>query len=174
MQFVRIWLLSIAAAIVYGIVHDQVTAHYCVEYFTIGHPPVFHTHSPALLAFGWGVIATWWMGAFLGFFVGVAATFGKYPELRISQLLKAMAALLLIMALCASVSGVGAYLAARAGRITVFDFGGLLSPATALRFTADYWAHSASYAAGFFGGIGLCVWIFWRRRRLQLALQFEK
>jgi hypothetical protein len=27
----------------------------CVEYFTIGHQPIFHTDDPTLLAFGWGV-----------------------------------------------------------------------------------------------------------------------
>ncbi|MFI5379272.1 MAG: hypothetical protein ACHRHE_08245 [Tepidisphaerales bacterium] len=36
-------LLCILAAVCYGIVHDQVTARICVEYFTIGHPPVFLT-----------------------------------------------------------------------------------------------------------------------------------
>ena len=57
MLFFRIVLLSIASAIGYGILHDQVTARVCVEYFTIGHPPVFSTDSPTLLALGWGTIA---------------------------------------------------------------------------------------------------------------------
>ena len=63
MESLKIILLCVLAAIVYGILHDQVTARVCVEYFTIGHPPIFHTDDPTLLAFGWGVIATWWMGA---------------------------------------------------------------------------------------------------------------
>ena len=62
MQFVGIVLFSIAAAVFYGIAHDQVTVRVCLEYFTIGHPPVFKTTSPALLALGWGVLATWWVG----------------------------------------------------------------------------------------------------------------
>ena len=53
-ETVKIVLLCIAAAVVYGILHDQVTARVCVEYFTIGHPPVFNTDSPTLLALGWG------------------------------------------------------------------------------------------------------------------------
>ena len=64
-ESLKIVVLCIVAAIVYGILHDQVTARVCVEYFTIGHPPIFHTDDPTLLAFGWGVIATWWMGAIL-------------------------------------------------------------------------------------------------------------
>ncbi|MDA0768159.1 MAG: hypothetical protein O3A92_15225 [Verrucomicrobia bacterium] len=38
MQVVAIILASVAAAIVYGIIHDQVIARICVEYFTIVHP----------------------------------------------------------------------------------------------------------------------------------------
>src|SRR5438105_3328307 len=40
MESAKILLLSVATAVAYGIVQDQVTARVCVEYFTIGHPPV--------------------------------------------------------------------------------------------------------------------------------------
>jgi hypothetical protein len=66
-RFVSIILLCIVAAVIYGVVHDQITARICVEYFTIGHPPVFGTDDPTLLGLGWGVIATWWVGLILGF-----------------------------------------------------------------------------------------------------------
>ena len=63
MEFAKIVLLSVLAAVGYGIAHDSVTAHVCVEYFSVAHPPIFGgTHSPILLALGWGVIATWWVG----------------------------------------------------------------------------------------------------------------
>jgi hypothetical protein len=52
MQTLAILVLCIISAVVYGILHDQVTARICVEYFTIGHPPVFGTESPTLLGFG--------------------------------------------------------------------------------------------------------------------------
>jgi len=58
-ESLKIILLSIAAVILYGIVHDQVTARMCVEYFTIGHPPIFGTDDPTLLGVGWGILATW-------------------------------------------------------------------------------------------------------------------
>ena len=172
MQFLKIWLLCIVAAVVYGIIHDQVTAHFCVEYFTIGHPPVFHTQSPTLLAFGWGVIATWWMGAFLGFFIGLAATFGSYPKLSVSALIKPVLVLMLIMALCAFAAGVFGYFATKSGLIAPLDYGGIFPPNRALRFMADYWSHSTSYATGFFGAIGISFWIIWRRRQLHRAKPF--
>jgi hypothetical protein len=50
----KIILLCVAAAIEYGVAHDQITARVCLEYFTVFHPPVFATQSPTALAFGWG------------------------------------------------------------------------------------------------------------------------
>jgi len=66
MQRLAIVGLCIAAAIGYGIGHDQITARVCVEYFTIGHPPIFSTDSPRLLGLGWGIMATGWVGLVLG------------------------------------------------------------------------------------------------------------
>ena len=61
-QSLKIILLCMASAVIYGICHDQVTTRVCVEYFTVGHAPIFHTESPTLLAFAWGTTATWWVG----------------------------------------------------------------------------------------------------------------
>ena len=55
--------LCVAAAVVYGLVHDQVTVRLSLEYFTVLHPHVVDTDSPTVLALVWGVIASWWMGA---------------------------------------------------------------------------------------------------------------
>jgi hypothetical protein len=73
----KIILLCVAAAIAYGVAHDQITARVCLEYFTVFHPPVFATQSPTALAFGWGVIATWWVGLFLGLLLALAARAGS-------------------------------------------------------------------------------------------------
>ena len=52
MQWITIVLLSVLTCVTYGVVHDQITARICVEYFTIGHPPVFATDDPTLLGLG--------------------------------------------------------------------------------------------------------------------------
>ena len=68
MESLKIILMAVAAAVLYGIMHDQITARVCVEYFTIGHPQlfVFPTDDPTLLGIGWGIVATWWVGLPLG------------------------------------------------------------------------------------------------------------
>ena len=86
LETIKIVAFATAAAIVYGILHDQVTAHVCVEYFTIAHPPVFPTESPFLLAIGWGVIATWWVGMPLGILLAATARIGRRPKLGLSEL----------------------------------------------------------------------------------------
>src|SRR5437879_11013019 len=114
MQFAMIVLLAVVGAVGYGIIHDQITTRVCLEYFTIGHPPVFGTTSPTLLAFGWGVIATWWVGLPLGLALAVAARAGSRPKRSARSLLRPMGLLLASMAFCALVSGiVGAVLASR-------------------------------------------------------------
>src|SRR5579872_4259518 len=148
MQFLKIWLLCVAAAIVYGIAHDQVTARVCVEYFTIGHPPVFKTSSPTLLAFGWGVIATWWMGAFLGLLVGLSARFGKPPKVTAQELLRPVSILLLVMAVSALCAGMLGFVLASRGQISLRDWEYVLGHEKAIRFVADFCAHLTSYLVG--------------------------
>jgi hypothetical protein len=59
MPSVRIVMFSIACAVLYGVVHDQVTAHVCVEYFTVGHMSLLGLRDPTVLGLVWGIIATW-------------------------------------------------------------------------------------------------------------------
>ena len=164
MQGTLIILLCIGSAICYGIVHDQITARICVEYFTIGHPPVFGTDSPTLLGFGWGVIATWWVGLILGVPLAMAARLGQRPMRTAAWLVRPIAILLLVMACCAVLAGVIGYILAR-NRV-VFLVGPLASAVPVERhvpFLIDLWSHNASYLAGFVGGIVLAV-VTWKSR----------
>ena len=72
MEALKIAVTCVIAAVLYGIVHDQFTARICIEYFTIFHPPIFHTQSPTLLGIGWGIVATWWVGVFFASLIGAA------------------------------------------------------------------------------------------------------
>src|SRR5262249_4891791 len=98
MEALKIAATCVIAAILYGIVHDQVTARVCIEYFTIFHPPIFHTQSPTLLGIGWGIAATWWVGVLFAVPMILAARAGSRPVLRASDLLPSIASLLAVMA----------------------------------------------------------------------------
>ena len=169
MQAIRIVCLSVLAAIAYGIVHDQVTARICVEYFTIGHPPIFGTDDPTLLGIGWGVVATWWVGLILGLGLAFAARVGPRPKRDAGSLVKPISRLLCVMAACAIAASLVGYLAARAGVVHLLGWLATEVPADRqTAFLADAWAHSASYLVGFIGGVIVCVSV-WRSRRRSLA-----
>ncbi len=166
-EAVKIVLFCTAAAIVYGLVHDQVTAHLCVEYFSVAHPPVFPTRSPFLLALGWGVIATWWVGLPLGLGLAAAARIGPGPKLALSDLRSTVLRLMLATAVVAFVSGcLGAYLVASGRAAVPGGWGDIIPPARHVAFAADAWAHLASYGFGIAGGVVAIAITIWRRARV--------
>jgi hypothetical protein len=170
-ETLKIILLCLAAAIGFGIVHDQVTARVCVEYFSIGHPPAFHTDDPTLLGLGWGVIATWWMGLILSIPATLCSRVGSWPKFDARQLLRPIAVLLIVMACSALVAGIIGCLMAKA-KILQMDgiFAMLVPPEKHAAFLADAAAHLASYGVGFFGGLVLCGWVLLRRSRLAKSI----
>lgn len=169
-EHAKIILLCVVAAVVYGILHDQITARICLEYFTVFHPPVFPTQSPTLLAFGWGVIATWWLGLFLGLLLTLAARAGSRPKLSAATLVQPIGCLLIVMACSALIAGVSGFLLATYGLAREPEWMALaLGPSIYPRFMADWFAHNASYASGIFGGIILCVLQYRRRGQSPIA-----
>lgn len=171
MRFLAIILLAVLAAIIYGLIHDQITARICLEYFTIGHPRLIDSNSPTILACFWGVVATWWVGLPLGIGLGLAARAGGRPKLNPAQLVLPIAKLLGCMYGVAAVFGVIGYATAKAG---IFRLMGPLASSVPrekhVAFLTDAWAHSGSYLAGIVGGVTLCI-LTWRRRRKSSDIQ---
>ncbi|MBX9791060.1 MAG: hypothetical protein K2Y37_19245 [Pirellulales bacterium] len=166
MPSLKIAALCIGSAIVYGIVHDQVTARVCVEYFTIGHPPVLNTESPTFLALGWGIIATWWVGAILAVPAMLSARVGSWPKLTAADLVQPIAMLLMAMAVASLAAGVAGYFTARAGHVWLVEpLASRVPHEKQVTFLADLWAHSAAYGVGFVGGLAVCIWAIVRRAR---------
>jgi len=159
-----------AAAVVYGIVHDQITARICVEYFTIGHPPLFDTDDPTRLGIGWGIAATWWVGLLLGLVLAVAARAGSRPKRSALDLIRPITWLLVIMGGCAAVAGgVGWWLADHGVVVLRGNLADRIPGDRQVRFLADAWAHSTSYLVGFVGGMALAVRVWLSRRNAPAA-----
>lgn len=166
MEFAKIVLFSLAAAIVYGILHDQVTAHLCVEYFTIAHPQVFPTQSPFLLALGWGVLATWWVGLPLGLMLASVARLGPRRRLALADMRPWILRLLIAMAICALVAAiVGGYLVAAGIAPVPGGWAARIPAEKQIAFSADAWAHTASYGSAIIGGLVVIAYAFFRRMR---------
>jgi len=161
----KIMLLCLAAAVTYGICMDQITARVCVEYFTVGHPRIFQTEDPTLLAFGWGIVATWWVGLPLGVPAALVARAGSRPRLAARELLRPIGLLMLAMACFAGISGAVGYVLVRTWPGHDRSLFLRLGEETYPRFMADAWAHGAAYLGGFVGGIVVLVWIWQERNR---------
>lgn len=145
---------STIAAIVYGILHDQVTAHLCVEYFTLAHPEIFPTQSPFLLAIGWGVIATWWVGLVLGIALALAACVGSAPRASFREIRLRVVLLMTVSAVTALICGTLAALLFSFHAITISPAWADVIPSEKhMMFTSVAWAHIASYVTGICGGL---------------------
>ena len=183
-EFWKIVGLCVLASVIYGVVHDQITARICIEYFTVFHPTIVDSEDPTVIGLVWGVVATWWMGLFLGVLVGLACVIGQWPALRARRLVGPLLILLAGMALSALLAGVVGWqvgeplarMAIQVGPPEARDRDPRLpnpqmpTPwiprANAKAFAADLAAHNASYFVGFWGGIGLGVYAVLKRRKL--------
>lgn len=166
-EYVKIIAFSVVAAVIYGIIHDQITARICVEYFTIGHEPVFGTDDPTLLGLGWGVIATWWMGFGLGIPFAIACRAGTKPKIALREAIRPILCLLCVMAICATLAGVIGRQLASQNVIQLFGTMAQEVPKEKhIDFLTDLWAHNASYTVGFWGGIVLIIRTYRKRKYL--------
>jgi hypothetical protein len=155
------------AAVLFGLVHDQVTVRVCLEYFTVAHETLIASTSPTLLGLLWGVVATWWAGALAGIVVSLAAREGPWPQLGWRHFVKPAAALACAMGLAALLAGIAGYLLTARGIVPIVsDYQDLIAPARHARFMADVWAHLASYAVGLLGGLAIAFQALQTRRRL--------
>ncbi len=170
MASLRIILLAIVSAISYGLIHDQITARLCVEYFSVFHPKVIDSTSPTLLALVWGVIATWWVGLLIGIPLSICARAGRRPKLTARDLVPAIAVMFAICGILAFAAGAFAYWLIATGRaapLQVFPWmEGRIPPDHQIWFLVDLASHNAAYFAGAAGGIGLCIHAWLRRFRL--------
>jgi hypothetical protein len=93
---------------------------------------------------------------------------GSWPKFTAGQLIRPIVLLLAVMACASLLAGVIGFFMAGAGQVWLMEplasrVPGSKHPA----FLADLWAHSASYAAGFLGGIVVCGWVLFRRWRMK-------
>ena len=167
MESIKIVMLSIAAGAMYGVVHDQITARICIEYFTVFHPRILESTSPTLLGLTWGIVATWWAGAILGLALAVAARAGSREKFDVADVLPMILRLLLIMVASAASFGIAGFVLAGKGLVyPPLWVQGSIPASRFPNFMADWWAHNASYGSAFVGGAVLCALVYIKRQSI--------
>jgi hypothetical protein len=163
-QVAKVVLLCTLATIIYGVVHDQITARLCVEYFSIAHPDLFHTTSPALLGLCWGIAASVGPGLIVGVLLGLVSQSAGLPPTPIRQLFSIVCILLAIMAISAMLAGFVGYELSRRSLISLpASLSEAIPAAQHDRFMAVWFAHAASYLVGL-GGSSLVIFRIWQKR----------
>ncbi len=166
MASLQIVLLSILAAVLYGIIHDQFTARLAIEYFTVGHVRLFDHDDPTVHALAWGVIATWWVGVGLGLLLAFAARLGKQNKLTPRQVLPYIFGVMGVSGAIALLVGIVVYFRAEAGAVTLSPrWQQLVSPDQQRGFLIASYVHLTSYLMGAVGALVAAVAIIWRRVR---------
>lgn len=159
-----ILFLTMAMAMAYGVLHDQFTARLCVEYFTVAHPPLFRTHSPTLLALGWGALAAGQVGVLLGVLLAAVAASPNLPPVSWGLLVRRLSLLFAVSAMAAvAAGGMGWHLAHQSMVAVPIEWRTQVPPAQHTRFMGVWFAHLASYLVGIGGGAWL-IHRFWRER----------
>ena len=163
-QSLQIVALCVGSAVVYGVLHDLVTAHLSVEYFTVAHP-YLGIDEPIALALVWGVLATWWVGVLLGVPLAFAALRGPRPPVTARALRPGLARLLVVMGVAAAASMLLVALALGEDFALPDPLFERVPRDRHARLGIAAVGHSVSYFVGFVGGIALIART-WRARRL--------
>jgi hypothetical protein len=169
-EFTKTVAICVIGIIIYGIVHDEITAHLCVEYFTVAHPHLFPTQDPFLLGIAWGIAGTWWVGLLLGSILAFVSQVGTAPKLAAKDLVVRVLALLFVTACCALLAGTVTYFVARAYRLVLPDLAIPVEKHAA--FFSVWAAHLASYCVGIIGGL-LMILNTWRLRESQRSTRSD-
>ena len=163
-EALKIIALTIVLSCAYGIVHDQITARVCLEYFTIGHVAIaIGPQTPTFLGFYWGIAATWWVGVMLGVPLALCAQVGPWPKRTARELLRPLFLLLAITFTCAMTGLIIA-------RLTGFTAPRPILPQSlpddrVAAFSADLVTHNISYGVGLFGGPWLSASVLRQRHK---------
>lgn len=158
MQFLKIVGMATLAAILYGVIQEEVATRISSLHFTLLHPQLLTANSLTLRALAWGVVSTWWVGLIVGVLLAVAARAGRETRIDSREVVRPIFVLLAIMALGAFLGG---YWQFRKGSIV----DGNITPSDGARLFAVDMAHGISYIFGFLGGLALCVWALVLRMR---------
>lgn len=112
--------IAVVAAVIYGIVNNQVTVTISPEYFSVfkrgQFAPMLEKYNllnaplrvqAALI----GILATWWFGLFLGIMLGISSMIGRYAPLSTKRYMISLGFILAFTFCISAVFGLGAYVA---------------------------------------------------------------
>lgn len=163
-EVVLIILLCMVSSILFGILHNQISARVSEEYFTIGHRALIHSTSPTLMGIAWGVNSTWWVGLILGVLLASSGRIGSRNRRSPSSLVKPLVILFAVCGTASILMGFAGYELVKYGEIPFLKgMTDVISSSRQPRYMAALWMHTASYTAATMGGLILTVRVAFQR-----------
>jgi|GEM_PF-636315 len=172
----KIIALVMGASVLYGILHDQVTARICLEYFSRG----FHqtnvtawpstgvlgtakkilqtTESPTVTACIWGPIATFGIGLLSGGLLSFASRFGEKNKYTAQKLIIPVMTVMTVTGVCSALAlGFPAYNTHKGG----------ITQGVPIEKITPFWrcasSHNTAYTVGAIGITVATLWVFFQR-----------
>ncbi|MBU8546145.1 MULTISPECIES: hypothetical protein [Roseomonadaceae] len=158
----KIILLCVVAVCVYGIMNNLITVRILPEFFAIFGANTAHVN-PNQIAFFFGVIATWWVGAVIGVVLAISARAGSRPRISAVQLVKPLIYCLVAVGALACLAGFSMY-----GLSVNVELPRQYSPYISSDKANAFWVvnaiHTVDYVAGLLAGVLLCSVTYGSRR----------
>ncbi len=173
-QIAYIILLCMAAAMLFGVVHNQFSARISTEYFTLGHRKLINSTSPTLMGIAWGIHPNWWVGMSLGVLFSAAGRAGKWPRRNARSFIKPLLFLFLASAIGSATAGILGYHLANAGVLDLYEpLYSEVPPEAHAAYISALWMHTASYTVASMGGLITALFVFTGRVRALKETQAE-
>jgi hypothetical protein len=142
----------------YGVLHNQISARVSSEYFTIGHRTLIQSTSPTLMGIAWGINSTWWVGLILGVLLASAGRLGRWEKRTARSFVRPVLILFAACGAASLLSGFAGYRLVSSGTVPFLPEMSRVIPLERQPFyIAALWMHTASYTAAAMGGLILTV-----------------
>lgn len=175
MESLKIIALCTLVAVAYGIVHDQITARICIEYFTVAHPPLVNSRNPTVVALAWGVVATWWVGAGAGIALALASRVGPLPKLTARDQVKPLLVSVLATAAFATIIGLLGYALSASGAFRIgYPIMDRIPRDHHVGFYTAGFIHNGSYLGAFIASVVVFVITLRRRAKRTAANKLQR
>jgi hypothetical protein len=168
MDFGKIVLYSVVAALGFGFLYEGISAWACVEYFTLGQGRlmILQTASPLWIGVQFAFLGWSWVGGALGCALAVAGRIGGEIQIKPGFFVRPLVALYVLVSVVASAGALIGHHAEVSRRYPLMtNWAGGLAPEKHAPYVALTWSHIGAYTAALMTGAALVAWT-WRKRRI--------
>lgn len=163
-EVVLIILLCVVSSILFGVLHNQISARVSEEYFTIGHRALILSTSPTLMGIAWGINSTWWVGLILGVLLAAAGRLGIRNRRSSASLIRPLAVLFAVCGAASLTLGFAGYELVKNGMVPFLKgMSDVIASPRQPRYMAALWMHTASYTVATMGGLILTSRVVFQR-----------